>query len=360
MISQGIVVSRVKKFRDLLPEFEVEGALLFGEENIRYLTGFTGSDGVLLIGDSRSVLLVDGRYITQADVEAVGCEIVRFSETTDGMVSAISDLGLKNVGVESTTIRLDAYIRLQMRAEAISFKPLSGKIDRIRVIKDENEKALLSEAARIAALALTETLEYIKTGVTEGEVAATLEMNMVRRGGERPSFETIVASGSNSALPHATPGQRKIQKGDFVTIDYGTVFGGYHSDETCTFAVGDLTEKQRDVYTVVKEAHDRAICAVRAGVSGCHIDDIARGHIDRAGYGLYFSHGTGHGVGLAVHEPPRLSGQAEDILEEGMVVTVEPGIYIPGLWGVRIEDTVIVEKNGCKILTNMSKDLKII
>ena len=169
-----------------------------------------------------------------------------------------------------------------------------------------------------------------------------------------------MASGSNSALPHATPGPREIQDGDFVTVDYGTVYLGYHSDETCTFAVGGITERQAAVYAVVKDAHDRAIDTVREGISCRDIDAIARGHIDDAGYGAYFSHGTGHGVGLATHEPPRLSGRAEDLLEEGMVITVEPGIYIPGLWGVRIEDTVMVEKDGCEILTKMSKDLRIL
>lgn len=353
--------SRARRVRAMLPGLDVEGLLFFGEANIRYLTGFSGSEGVLLVGMDRSVLLVDGRYTTQAKEETAGCDIVEFSDRTNGMIGVISDLGLKQVGIESSTVTLDSFLTLQDRAIGVSLRPLSEEIERIRIVKDADEIALLREAAQISACALTETLEYIEPGVSEQDVAAILEMRMRQAGGEKPSFETIVASGSNAALPHATPGSREIQEGDFVTIDYGTVRGGYHSDETCTVAVGGgITEKQASVYALVKEAHDRAIDAVRAGVPCRDIDAVARGYIDEAGYGACFAHGTGHGVGLEVHEPPRLSGRAEDILEEGMIVTVEPGIYIPGLWGVRIEDTVMVEKNGCEILTKMSKDLRIL
>ena len=349
---------RTRRVRSMLSGFDVEGILFFEEANLRYLTGFTGSDGALFVGRERSVLLVDGRYTTQAKEEAAECEIVEFKDRTEGMTGVLSDLGLKRVGIESPSITLDSYLTLQDRVAGVSLKPLSGEIERIRATKDAGEAALLREAAGMAAHALTGTLEHIKPGITERDVAAILEMKMRQAGGERLSFETIVASGSNSALPHAAPGSREIQGGDFVTIDYGTVCRGYHSDETCTFVVGSITEKQATVYAIVKGAHDKAIDTVRAGVSCRDIDAIARGHIDDAGYGGYFSHGTGHGVGLAVHEYPRLSGRAEGFLEEGMVVTVEPGIYIPGLWGVRIEDTIMVEKDGCEILTKMSKDLR--
>ena len=352
--------ARVGRVRSMLSAFDVEGILFFGEANIRYLTGFTGDEGVLCVGGERSVLLVDGRYTTQAKDEVAGCDIVEFSDRTEGIIGVISDLDLKRVGIESTAVTLEGYLALRERSAGVSLKPLSGAIERIRTVKDAGEASLLREAARIAAGALTETLEHIKPGIPERDIVAILEMKMRQGGGEGPSFETIVASGSNSALPHATSGPREIQDGDFVTVDYGTVCRGYHSDETCTFAVGSVTEKQAAVYAVVREAHDRAIDAVRVGVPCRDIDAVARDHIDGAGYGTYFSHGTGHGVGLAIHEPPRLSGRAEDVLEEGMVVTVEPGIYIPGLWGVRIEDTVMVGKDGCEILTKMSKNLRIL
>ena len=351
---------RTRRLRSMLPGLDVEGILLFGEANIRYLTGFTGSEGVLFVGTGRSVLLVDGRYTTQAKAQAAGCEIVEFRDRAEGVTGVVSDLGLRRVGIESPAITLEGYLALQERAAGVSLRPLSGELRRIRITKDRGEAALLREAARMAAAALAETLEHVGPGISERDIAAILEMKMRQAGGEGPSFETIVASGSNSALPHATPGPRKIQDGDFVTIDYGTVCGGYHSDETCTFAVGGISNEQAAVYATVKDAHDKAIDAVRAGVPCRDIDAVARGHIDDAGYGACFSHGTGHGVGLAVHEPPRLHGQAEEVLEEGMVVTVEPGIYIPGMWGVRIEDTVMVERDGCEILTKMSKDLEVL
>jgi len=351
---------RIGRARMMLSASDVEGILFFGGPNIRYLTGFTGTDGVLLLGGDHLALLVDGRYTTQAKEETRGCAIVEFSDRPDGVAGAIVDLGMERVGIESAAVTLDSYLALRKRAPGVDFKPLSEEIERLRIIKEGGEAAFIREAARRAARALTKTLEEIRPGVTEQEVVAILEMKMRQAGGEGPSFETIVASGPNAALPHATPGSRGIGAGDFVTIDYGTIWGGYHSDETCTIAVGRVTERQAAVYAVVKEAHDRTIDAVREGISCRDIDAVARGHIDRAGYGPHFAHGTGHGVGLEIHEPPRLSGRSNDILEAGMVVTVEPGIYLPGMWGVRIEDTVLVEKDGCEILTKMSKDLKIL
>ncbi len=179
-------------------------------------------------------------------------------------------------------------------------------------------------------------------------------------GAEAPSFDTIIASGPNSALPHARPGSRKIRPGDFVVVDYGAVWRGYHSDETCTFAVGGAGRRHKKIYAVVKEAHDRALEAVRPGVACRDVDAAARGVIEKAGYGPLFSHGTGHGVGLDVHEAPRLSTLSEAVLEKGMVITIEPGIYLPGFGGVRIEDTVLVEKGGARVLTEFSKELQVI
>ncbi len=352
--------NRIERVRSMLSGFDVEGILFFEEANIRYLTGFTGSDGALFVGGERLFLLVDGRYITQAKDESAGCDVVEFKDRTEGMAGIISDLSLKRVGIESPAISLDQYLTLQERVGDVSLTPLSGRIERIRMIKDAEEASSLREAAIMAARALDETLEHIRPGVTERDIAAILEMKMREAGSEKPSFETIVASGSNTALPHAVPGFREIQDGDFVIIDYGTVCGGYHSDETCTFVMGGADEKQSAVYAIVKGAHDKAVDAVKAGISCRDIDKIARTHIDDAGYGGYFSHGTGHGVGLKVHEPPKVSERGEDTLEEGMVITVEPGVYIPDLWGVRIEDTVMVEKDGCEILTKTPKNLKIL
>ena len=356
----SMLKNRIERVRSMLSGFDVEGILFFEEANIRYLTGFAGSDGALFVGGEKTLLLVDGRYITQAKNEATSCDIIKFNDRTEGMAGIISDLCLKRVGIESPAIDLNSYLKLRDRVGDVSLKPLSGEIERTRMIKDAGEASSLREAAIMAAHSLERTLDHIRPGITERDIASILEMKMREAGSEKPSFETIVASGSNTALPHAVPGHREIQDGDFLIIDYGTMYRGYHSDETCTFAIRSVTKKQAAVYAIVKDAHDKAVDSVKAGISCRDIDGIARKYIGDAGYGEYFSHGTGHGVGLNVHEPPRLSEVSKDILEEGMVITVEPGVYIPGLWGVRIEDTVLVEKDGCEILTKMPKDLRIL
>jgi Xaa-Pro aminopeptidase/Xaa-Pro dipeptidase len=200
----------------------------------------------------------------------------------------------------------------------------------------------------------------IRPGIREQEIAIELDYRMRLKGAEQASFETIVASGANTALPHATPGNRRIAEGDCVMIDYGAVWGGYHSDETCTFFAGQADARQREVYGFVREAHDRAIGAIRAGIACSEIDRVARSCLAEAGLDSHFSHGTGHGVGLDVHEAPRLATGRQEILRAGMVVTVEPGVYLPGVWGVRIEDTVLVMEEGCELLTPTSKKLTII
>ncbi len=241
-----------------------------------------------------------------------------------------------------------------------ALEPLLGGFQSLRAAKDQREISLIREAARIAGEALAAVREMIRPGVREKEIALELEYRMRRGGAERASFETIVAAGSNSALPHATPGCRAIADGDCVMVDYGAVVQGYHSDETCTYIVGHASARQETVYRLVREAHDRAIGAVRPGVSCGEIDRIARGYLEEAGMDRYFAHGTGHGVGLDVHEPPRLAAGREEILQAGMVVTVEPGIYLPNEWGIRIEDTVLVTDEGAERLTSSSKDLTVL
>ena len=244
--------------------------------------------------------------------------------------------------------RMDAELR---RTWMSAWEELRGRSD--HAIEDLDRD-------REVVQALTAVREMIRPGVREEEVALELEYRMRRGGAEQVSFETIVAAGPDTALPHATPGRREIADGDFVMIDYGAVCDGYHSDETCTFAVGHASDRQQELYRLVLEAHDRAIRAVRAGVSCGEIDRFARACLAEAGMAGYFSHGTGHGVGLDVHEAPRLASGREEILQAGMVVTVEPGVYLPGVWGIRIEDTVLVKQEGCEILTRTSKELAVI
>jgi Xaa-Pro aminopeptidase len=230
----------------------------------------------------------------------------------------------------------------------------------LRIIKDASEIALLKRAAHIAALSLMQVLPLVRPGVREIDIAAELEYRIRKNGGEGASFPFIVASGYRGALPHGVASQKKIAAGDFVVVDYGAVYGGYASDETCTFVVGSPTKKQKKIYAIVRKAHDRALAEVKPGKSLKKIDEAARSYIEKQGYKKYFNHGTGHGIGLAVHEPPRVSFVSNEKAREGMVITIEPGIYLPGWGGVRIEDTVVVTKKGATIITEINKALTVL
>ena len=349
---------RLSRLREGLSD--KDALLILHVKNIRYLTGFTGGDGALLLGSDWLVLLVDGRYTTQAREEAAGTEIFEFRNRVDGIAAVASGHGVEAIGFESPSLCVEEYLKLQEKLPKAAFRPLSGELQFLRAVKNEEEIDQIRDAARIAGEALTVIRRMVRPGVRERDIAVELEYRMRLGGAEQAAFETIVAAGANAALPHATPGSRTIAAGDCVTIDYGAVSGGYHSDETCTYIVGQASDRQKEVYRWVREAHDRAIGAVRAGVSCGAIDRAAREVLEDAGLGGHFSHGTGHGVGLDVHEAPRLAAGREEILRAGMVVTVEPGVYLPGLWGIRIEDTVLVREEGCEVLTQTSKDLTIL
>ena len=349
---------RLSRLREGLTK--TDALLILHVKNIRYLTGFTGGDGALMAGPDWLVLLVDGRYVTQAREEAVGTEIFEFRNRVDGITAVASGHAVEEIGFESPSLCVEEYLRLQEKLPEVVLRPLSGELQSLRAVKNEGEIDRIREAARIAGEALAAIREMIRPGVREKEIAVELEYRMRLGGAEQAAFETIVAAGANAALPHATPGSRAIAAGDCVTIDYGAVSGGYHSDETCTYIVGHASDRQKEVYRLVREAHDRAIRAIRAGMSCGAIDHVARGFLEEAGLGANFSHGTGHGVGLDIHEAPRLAAGREEILRAGMVVTVEPGVYLPGLWGIRIEDTVLVREEGCEILTQTSKELTIL
>jgi len=345
---------RVGRLRSTFPE--TDALLILNSKNIRYLTGFTGGDGALMVGRDWLTLLVDGRYLTQARAEAGDAEILEFRRRAEGIVETARRHAAGSVGFESSVLSVEEYLKLREALPEGSLRPLPDTFQLLRAVKDDDEVDRIREAARIAGEALAAVRGMIRPGVRESEVALELEYRMRLGGAERAAFETIVAAGPQSALPHATPGPRPIADGDFVTVD----FDGYHSDETCTFAVGRVDERRRDVYGLVREAHDRAIRAIRPGVSCGEIDRTARSFLAEAGLGDAFAHGTGHGVGLDVHEMPRLAAGREEKLRAGMVVTVEPGVYLPGHWGVRIEDTVLVTEGGAEILTPTSKDLTII
>jgi len=349
---------RVSRLRAGMSEKDL--LLILHEKNIRYLTGFTGGDATLMAGRDWLALLVDGRYTTQARGEAVGAEIFEFRSRIDGITALAGERAAGAIRFESPSLTVEDYLKLQEKLPGVVFYPLEGGLQSLRAVKDDAEIALIRQAARIAGEALAAIREMIRPGVREKEIALELEYRMRRGGAEQAAFETIVAAGADAALPHARAGCREIAAGDCVIVDYGAVWGGYHSDETCTYFVGSASERQREVYLLVREAQDRAIRAIRAGVACSAIDGVARGFLEEAGLGAHFSHGTGHGVGLDVHEAPRLAAGREEALRAGMVVTVEPGVYFPGDWGIRIEDTVLVKEEGYEILTQTSKAMTIL
>lgn len=349
---------RLSRLRQGVPE--AEALLILNEKNIRYLTGFTGGDGALMVGPGWLELLVDGRYVTQARGESPGIDIVEFRTRVEGVAEVSRRRSLGHIGFEAASLTVEEHSRLQDAIPETVFEPLPGVLQSLRACKDREEVARIRAAARIAGEALAAVRGMIKPGTRERDLALELEYQMRRGGAEGVSFDTIVASGPNAALPHATPGDRAIRDGDCVKVDYGALYEGYHSDETCTYVVGRPSARQEEVYRLVREAHDRAIGAIRPGVACGEIDRIARAHLEAAGLARQFTHGTGHGVGLDIHEPPRLAAGREELLQTGMVVTVEPGIYLPGEWGVRIEDTVLVTDDGAECLTTSSKDFTVL
>jgi Xaa-Pro aminopeptidase len=360
MPDRSSAATRILRLRACVRSSDVDAFLILDLKNIRYLCGFSGSDGALLVGPGKPVLLVDGRYMTQAAEEAPAVRVVLYRDKITGIADALSSGGIERVGFEPGIVTVEFLHALRRKARKIKWKALPTELGALRALKDPGEIDRIRRAIRIAEGALTSILGRIRPGMSERDIAVELDYAMRLGGAESSSFDTIVASGPNSALPHARPGRRKIRKGDLLVVDHGASYRGYRSDETCTFAVGRPGKKQERIYAVVKEAHDRALEAVRPGIACRDIDAVARSVIGKAGLGDCFPHGTGHGVGLDVHESPRLSALSESVLEEGMVVTIEPGVYLPGFGGVRIEDMVLVERGGARLLTQFSKELQVI
>ncbi len=360
MPDKPTTAARLSRLRAIMRRSGVDAILILDLRNIRYLTGFSGSDGALLAGAGKPSLLVDGRYTTQAAKQAPGARVVLYRDKAEGIADALTAEKCGVVGFEPSAMSVALFHDLRRRAKKIRWKPLASELEGLRAVKDPSEIDQIRKAIRIATGAMRSTLGSIRPGARELDIAVELEYEMRKKGAEGLAFDTIVASGPNSALPHARPGRRKIRPGDVVVVDYGAVSGGYHSDETCTFVIGRPGRRHEKLYALVKEAHDRALESVRPGVSCRDVDAAARAVIEKAGFGPRFSHGTGHGVGLDIHEAPRLSALSEAVLEEGMVITIEPGIYLPGLCGIRIEVTAVVERGGVRVLTEFSKEMQVI
>lgn len=341
----------------MMKDRNLEAIILASDVNRNYISGFTGDESYSIITEHKAYFLTDFRYVEQANSEVMFQQIIRCeTPVTEFLYNFINDLKLKNLGFEEQFITFELY---NLLADNLNCKllPLDGIMSELRVVKDDLEVKYISRAAEIADLAFEHILSFIKPGVTEREIAIELEYKMKKLGASKLSFNTIVASGKRSSLPHGVATDKLIQTGEFVTLDFGCVYNGYCSDMTRTVVVGRPSEKMKTIYDVVLEAQVEALSKIKAGTSSFEIDKVARNIISQKGYGEYFGHGTGHGVGLEIHEMPRLSPKTNTILKSGMIVTDEPGIYIPDLGGVRIEDLVLVTEEGYKTLSNSPKEL---
>lgn len=348
---------RVQDLRRVLEEEELYALLVTQAENRRYLTGFTGSAGTVLVTGQETLLATDFRYYEQVQEQAPHVDLVRVEDSTPSALAPhIDELDIHRLGFESHDMTVRGYERWQEALSGVEWEPTADVVEGLRMTKDAEEIGLIEEAVRIADEAMEHILDWIHPGLTEREVAWELEVCMRTHGAEALSFPTIVASGPNSAMPHATTTERVIGRGEPIVIDMGARYEGYCSDMTRSFCVGQASEEYLKVWNTVLEAQQAAEAGIRPGMSGVEADALARDIIDEAGYGENFGHGLGHGVGLAIHEGPRVSHTSEDMLREGAAVTVEPGIYIAEWGGVRIEDTVVLTDKGCRVLTQTSKE----
>lgn len=325
--------------------------------NVSYLTGFGGTNGACVCGAETRLLLTDFRYTERAEAEVEGWDVVTVS---DDWLGGIAERLAGRTGFEDdhTSVRFLERLRGKL-ADGVELVPSGGAVERLRRVKDAAELEAIAAAAQLADEVWRWCLEGGLAGRSERDVARAAEARIRELGGD-PSFPAIVAAGPNGALPHAEPGERRIGRSELVVFDMGAKLDGYCSDGTRTFATGEPGERAREVYELVREAQQAALAAVRAGIGAEELDGVARGSIAAGGYGERFGHGLGHGVGLEVHEAPRVSPRSEDVLEPGEVVTIEPGVYLPGELGVRIEDLVVVEQDGCRNLSGLDKNLQVV
>ena len=337
-------------------------AVIENPENRRYFTGFDSSLGYLVVSRDSAVFLTDSRYIEAAHRCISGADVLEFFSLAS-VKEAVSSLGVSRIVMQSTTTTVFCAQTFKQIFDGIEVS-FDGSLDEIiselRIIKDDSELDNIIRAQRIAERAFDHVLGIIAEGMTEKQLALELDFYMLSHGADALSFDTIAVSGRNSSLPHGVPSDKKIEKGDFITMDFGAVVNGYHSDMTRTVVLGTVSDEQRKVYETVLQAQKNALEGIRAGVKCSDADALARDIIDGAGYGQFFRHGLGHGVGVEIHEAPTVSPKSEAVLKEGMIITVEPGVYLPQRFGARIEDMVCVTENGCRNLTNADKSLIIL
>ena len=356
-------MNNISKIQNALSENGLDAVLITNEKNQLYATGFHFTDGIVIVSREDAWLLTDSRYIEAARIEAGSCCKVQMFDREHSMLSlikaALKSCAAVRIGAEEQSMSHSAYMYYQQEL-GCELLPAQEIFTALRASKSEEELVFMRQAQAISEKALEEVLHIIKPGMTERQVAAELVYHMLKNGSEGNSFDPIVVTGAKSSMPHGVPGDEVIKEGDFVTMDFGSIKGGYCSDMTRTVAVGHATDEMCTVYDTVLKAQLAGIATARAGITGLAIDAAARKVINDAGYGDYFGHGFGHSLGLDIHEPPNANPRGTTIMPVGAVISAEPGIYLPGRFGVRIEDVLVLRENGCEIITKAPKELIIL
>ncbi|MFD1018714.1 M24 family metallopeptidase [Thalassobacillus hwangdonensis] len=350
-------MSKLTQLKQKLSDSNVEALLITSEKNRRYISGFTGSSGAVLVSKDKAILITDFRYTEQAGEQAQGFEVIEHKiPLVEEVAEQVKKAGFSKVGFEKDHLTYAVFEQYQKHIDA-ELVPTSGLVEKLRLIKSDDEIKILKDAVAIADKAFDHILGFIKPGMKETDVSNELEFFMRKHGATSSSFDIIVASGYRSALPHGHASDKVIEKGELVTMDFGALYKGYCSDITRTIAVGEISDELRKIYDTVLEAQLRGMRGLKAGITGKEADALTRDYITEQGYGEYFGHSTGHGIGLDVHEGPGLSFRTDTVLEPGMVVTVEPGIYVPNVGGCRIEDDAILTESGNECLSKSPKEL---
>lgn len=350
-------MEKLTKLRNALEANKLDAILITSAVNRRYITGFTGTAGAAIISKNETRFITDFRYTEQATEQAKGFDIVEHKQAIDLEIKdQVKDMNVKRLGFEKDHVTYSKYEDYKKVIEA-ELVPVSGLVEDLRLIKTADELSIMKQAAKIADDAFEHIQAYIKPGVKEIDISNELEFFMRKQGAASSSFDIIVASGKRSALPHGVASDKGISSGELVTLDYGALYNGYCSDITRTFAVGEISDELKKIYDTVLEANLRGVDGIKPGITGKEADALTRDYIKEEGYGDHFGHSTGHGLGLEVHEGPGLSHKTDRKLATGMVVTVEPGIYVPGVGGCRIEDDIVITETGNERLTFAAKDL---
>ena len=353
-------MQRVKRLQEKLKKYNIDGILVTNMFNVRYLANFTGSTGLVVVTKENAYFVTDFRYTEQAAAEAKGFEIIKNEGSIfEEVAKIVKNNAIEKLGFEQENVTYATFNQINdlIPCELV---PVTGLVEKLREVKTDDEIALIKEAINITEKAYDYILGFVKPGVTEIEVANELDFYMRKEGAQSVSFDTIVASGLRSAMPHGVASEKVIEEGDMVTIDFGCYYNGYVSDMTRTFAVGDPGDELKEIYEIVYQANKKVNESAKAGMTGAELDAIARDYIAEHGYGPQFGHTLGHGIGLEVHEGPSLSFRNEEKLVVNNIVTNEPGIYVPGLGGVRIEDDLVIKENGVEVLMTTPKELIIL